>query len=159
MQKVFPGVFLQWKPRKNGTIESVFFCVYECYMFCMRVLTSAIRCILHVGGRNLERQWLHKQVASFAVSVEGKKKPKIQYRLPLVGNCCRAAWILSAGFPNPKNKRVLGIEALVRKHQMTPLPLSTKRRIPFATGENFCRAFLTEYIWLHSQQSPSTSDL
>lgn len=111
------------------------------------------------GGRPVEKIWIEKQVSSFTVSIEGKKKPKIQYRLPLIGNCCRAAWVLSAGFPNPRNSRITAIEAIVRDPTKLKMPAVPTRKTPFATRSNFCRAFLSDYIWLHSQQSPSTSDL
>lgn len=127
-----------------------------------------IRCLhdgkllcLHAGGRSVEKIWITNQVTSFTVSVDGKKKPKIQYRLPLVGYCCRAAWILSAGFPNPRNSRITAIEAIVRDpSKQNKMPVPTGRSMtPFATRTNYCRAFLSDYIWLHSQQSPATSDL
>ena len=110
------------------------------------------------GGRTAERRWIVDQISKFSVCVEGKKKPEIHYRLPLVGKCCRAAWVQVAGFPNPRNSRVTSIEALVRDPSKRN-PIHKKRNVPFETRTNYCKAFLANYIWLHSQQSPATSDL
>ena len=123
------------------------------------VHTCALCCILDLGGRALAREWIHVQMRSFIVSVVEGKKQKIQYGLPLVGNCCRAAWILSASFPNPRNSRVTAIEAIVRDPSKQKNISLSCHKVSFQTRTNYCRTYLMEYIWLHSQQSPSTSDL
>jgi len=94
------------------------------------------------------------------VIVEGKKKPTIKYRLPLIGGCCRTAWVLAAGFPNLRNSRVQGIEAKLRKYAgRLPKKQTKAKLLRWNTRTNYAKAFLQQYALLHSQKSPSCTTL
>lgn len=56
-----------------------------------------------------------ENIKRFLVYQEGTQKPRVCYHLPLIGDCCRVAWVLAAGFPNPRNSRIQGIEASLRR--------------------------------------------
>lgn len=116
---------------------------------------------MHAGRLlNSDTMWLKKQIESFVVHDPAKKKPGFRYHLPIIGPCCRAAWVLAAGFKNAKNSRVTSLEAKIRSGNCGVV---SKKRHPnttnFATRSNFAKAFIEEYIWLHSQKSPSNGNL
>ena len=108
---------------------------------------------------NQETRWVKEQLCGFAVHIPGKTKPKFNYTLPLIGNVCRAAWILTAGFPNPNNSRVRRLECEIRNPNVEQSRLSTRRRKNYITRTSYANAFLTNYILRHSERSPVTSDL
>ena len=112
------------------------------------------------GSQSADTKWLEAEIQKFVVVVPNKKKPQIKYRLPLIGGCCRAAWVIGAGFPNPRNSRVQAIEAKLRKFGGKLPKRQTKQKVyRWNTRTNFARAFLTEYAFLHSQRSPSCGTL
>ena len=112
------------------------------------------------GSQSAETKWLEQEIQKFLVVVAGKKKPSIKYRLPLIGGCCREAWVIGAGFPNPRNSRIQGIEAKLRKNGGRLPKRTTKQKVyRWNTHTNFARAFLTEYALMHSQRSPSCGTL
>ena len=112
------------------------------------------------GSQSAETKWLEAEIQKFVVVVPNKKKPQIKYRLPLIGGCCRAAWVIGAGFPNPRNSRIQGIEAKLRKNGGRLPKRTTKQKVyRWNTRTNFARAFLTEYALMHSQRSPSCGTL
>jgi len=116
------------------------------------------------GNTTAEREWLRQQLTGFVVKIAGKKKPKFQYRLPLIGNICRSAWILAAGFPDRKNSRIAILEAEIRNPTLRAARINGKRMLSFPcktvlTRTQFAVAFLEEYILHHSQRSPSSPDL
>lgn len=124
-------------------------------------LISVVCVHVFVGGsQSADTKWLEAEIQKFVVVVPAKKKPLIKYRLPLIGGCCREAWVLSAGFPNPRNSRVQSIEAKLRKFGGKIPKKTTKQKVyRWNTRTNFARAFLTEYVFLHSQRSPSCGTL
>jgi len=112
------------------------------------------------GSQSADTKWLETEIQKFVVVVPSKKKPLIKYRLPLIGGCCRGAWVLGAGFPNPRNSRVQSIEAKLRKFGgKLPKRQNKAKVFRWNTRTNFARAFLTEYAILHSQRSPSCATL
>lgn len=112
------------------------------------------------GTQGAETEWLTNTIKSFLVYVPGKTKPQIHYRLPLIGACCRAAWVLAAGFPNPKNSRVQNIEAVLRRTRGKCYPkVNTRRVCKFDTRTFYARAFVQDYILNHNEQSPCKTKL
>ena len=116
------------------------------------------------GSTTAERNWLRQRLSEFVVKIPGKKKPKFQYKLPLIGDTCRPAWILAAGFPTKKNSRIAILEAEIRNpalrkaHNNGASFLGSTSTIAL-TRSQFAVAFLEEYILKHSQRSPSSTDL
>ena len=115
-----------------------------------------LACCCAGGTRRGDKQWLQNKIKNFAVVVDGKKKPKFQYHLPLLGKCCRSGWILAVGMSNPKNARVQSIEAAIRKGNPTTVK---KKSVPkaFFTRTNHAKAFIEEFMLLHCQKSPSAT--
>ena len=80
------------------------------------------------------------------------KKTKFEYRLPFIGDLCRHAWVLTAGFPNPHNSRVREIEADIRN----PARLLKKKKKVSTHVPKLCNrgmyatAYIEEYILKHS---------
>ena len=81
------------------------------------------------------------------------RKPAFRYSLPLVGHVSRKCWILCAGYQNANNGRVRGIEARIRKGEKCIGVKLHRRHVTNATA--YCKAFMREYIFRHSQSSPS----
>ena len=108
-----------------------------------------------------EKQWLRHQLQSFAVQKPLTKKPKFHYRLPLIGEVCRGAWLLAAGFPCTKNSRIANLEAEIRNPHLLRHTEKRfhKRPEQVLTRTEFAVAFLEEYILTHSQRSPSSAIL
>ena len=70
------------------------------------------------------------------------------------------AWVLAAGFPNPRNRRVQGIEAKLRKYAgRLPKKQTKAKLLRWNTRTNYAKAFLQQYALLHSQKSPSCTTL
>ena len=116
--------------------------------------------LLTLGGtRNSDTEWLVHQIKSFLVFEEGKKKPRFQYRLPLIGNCCRPTWVLAVGFPNARNSRVSNIEAVLRRNRGKYLRKVKRQSGKFDTRSFYARAFLEQYIRTHNQFSPCRTAL
>ena len=123
---------------------------------CQLCKIEALIAIFHtIGGtQHSETEWLVETIKSNLVFVEGQPKPLIRYHLPIIGNCCRSAWVLGAGFPNPRNGRVGSIEAVLRRHRgkfVRKLKRTTGR---FDTRTNYAIAFLEEHILTHCHYSP-----
>ena len=89
----------QWRLRKK--LKHKFACV-----------CGAIACA--GGSTTAERNWLRQRLCEFVVKIPGKKKPKFKFKLPLIGDTCRSAWILTVGFPGRKNSRIANLEAAIR---------------------------------------------
>ena len=87
------------------------------------------------------------------------RKPKFQYRLPLVGDVCRCCWILTAGYKNGNNTRVRKVEASIRRGQHAPSKPAINRRKIALNRSTYAIAFLQEYVFKHSQSSPSAEIL
>ena len=117
--------------------------------------------LLEGGTQRAETEWLTHTIKTFLVYVPGKAKPKFHYRLPLVGDCCRAAWVLAVGFPNPRNSRVQNIEAVLRRTQGKPeIEAKPRRQVrKYDTRTFYARAFVEEYILTNSQESPCRTKL
>ena len=96
---------------------------------------------------------MFSQLKRSAYSVGVYRKPRFQYQLPLVGAVCRACWTICVGYPRPKNNRVLSIEAKIRAGATGPEPKMPRVR-PLSTT-TYAVAFIKEYIFKHSQSSPS----
>ena len=70
-------------------------------LFCCLSTTTLHALACFVDGPGGENAWIHDKLSEFRVDpANGKGKPTFQYRLPRIGNVCRAGWILAAGFPN-----------------------------------------------------------
>ena len=117
------------------------------------------------GSNTLEREWLRQRLLGFTVKIAGKKKPRFQYKLPLIGDVCRGAWILAAGFPHKLNSRIATLEAEIRNPALraarahrTSLPKAASGTLTL-TRTQFAVAFIEEYILQHSQRSPSATNL
>ena len=102
-----------------------------------------------------ETEWVRKQLLGFAVRIAGKTKPQFHYTLPLIGNVCRAAWVLTAGFPNPNNSRVRRLEAEIRNPDLLHGQISCRVHKKI-TRTSYANAFLTNYVLKHSERSPVT---
>lgn len=109
------------------------------------------------GGFSNESAWVFGQLTEFLVSQGPHRKPKLQYQLPLVGDVCRKCWILSAGYLNGNNNRVRAIEARLRRGEKGLGVKLPKRRL--VNPSSYARAFMSEYIFQHSQSSPSDTIL
>ena len=115
-----------------------------------------------VEGKEGDTIWLFAQILSFGEVLVPGSKPKFYYRLPKVGGVCRSAWVLAAGFTNPNNSRVRGLEARIRKGiTQAPVLKSTAKN---KTGKvldktKYARSFLCEYALKHSQRSPVSTSL
>ena len=70
-----------------------------------------------------------------------------------MGDVCRRCWTLCAGYVNRDNGRVRRAEALIRKGVKAAGVKLPKNRVTNATS--YVRAFMSEYIFRHSQSSPS----
>ena len=105
-----------------------------------------------------ETPWVFDQLLNFAVS-SGHRKPKFKYRLPLVGRVCRAAWVLAAGYPNPRTSRILQNEARIRSGFRAPKEPKNSRRLDLLNRTTYMRAFLRDYCLKHGQSSPTDTIL
>ena len=85
------------------------------------------------------------------------RKPRFQYVLLLVGAVCRGCWALCVGYLSPRNNRVLSIEAQIRAGRTGPDPKMPRRR-PL-TPTSYAVAFMKDYVFKHSQSSPSDNIL
>ena len=101
---------------------------------------------------------MYEQLLSFAVS-RGSRKPKFQYRLPLIGPVCRTAWVLAAGYLNPKTSRIVQNEARIRKGFKAPKVRKSSRRLDLLNQTTYMHAFMRDYILKHAQRSPSDTIL
>ena len=111
-----------------------------------------------------DKDWIRTQLKSFVVQVPNKKKPKFEYRLPIVGKCCKKAWMLAVGFPSGKNTRVATIAGQIRdpSKATSSVASDTFRRYTqkkVITRTQYAESFLCEYILTHSQRSPSGTDM
>lgn len=89
---------------------------------------------------------------------EGLTRVKFEYRLALVGNVCRQAWVVAAGFPNPENSRIRRVEAAIRRGDKKRGQHYNKITDLVTRGQ-YGTAFLEEYVLQNSQRSPVTTDL
>ena len=105
------------------------------------------------GGFTGETPWVFGEVYKFRVGRGEGKKPTFQYRLPVVGDVCRPAWILCAGYCNKNNGRVRTVEALIRRG-VKAVP-ERRAKILTLNVTAYTRAFIHDYIFHHSQCSPS----
>ena len=76
-----------------------------------------------------------------------------------MGHVCRPCWILCAGYRNKNNGRVRKIEAKIRAGDLAPELKMPNKSKALLTGESIARAFMTTYIFSHSQNSPSGTHL
>ena len=121
-------------------------------------------CVFSGGNNTAEREWLRQKLRSYAVHISGRKKPKFQYKLPLVGDVCRSAWILCAGFPGRKNARIAILEAEIRNpslrtQRIQKKTLDSNNCNHAISRSQFATAFLEEFILQNSQRSPSSTEL
>ena len=98
---------------------------------------------------------MYAQCNEFAWSERQGKKPKFQYRLPLLGNVCRRFWVLAAGYLQYPNSRVAQAEACIRQGKHWPEKVVLDKRSQALNLSTYCIAFLKEYIFKNSQCSPS----
>ena len=112
------------------------------------------------AGYDGENDWLFWQLRNFCVEVPSKK-PAFQYRLPLIGNVCKSAWVLCAGFPNPKNSRIQRFECSIRRGRTCASfeRRGSRQNLFRFTRTNYAKAFLREYILQNSERSPVTTEL
>lgn len=136
--------------------------LWEMRNFCEECFRFLLIILLFAGGNVAgEKEFLRHQLQSFAVQKAGALKPKFHYRLPLIGDVCRGAWLLAAGFPCTKNSRIANLEAEIRNPHLIR---HTERKFSvrpekLLTRTQFAVAFLEEYILTHSQRSPSSAVL
>ena len=94
---------------------------------------------------------------SFAVHNPGRLKCKFQYKITLVGEVCRACWVTTAGYVNPRNGRVAKVESSIRKGHKTPKRASLQNRWTATDRSAYARSFIRDYIFTNSQYSPSAT--
>ena len=112
-------------------------------------------CVLNciTGGCAAETPWAFAQITGFMYSVGPQRKPRFQYRLPIVGDVCRPCWILCAGYRNRNNTRIRSIEVDLWEGKYNKgVRLPQKRPL---NASSYVTAFISEYIFKQSQSSPS----
>ena len=98
--------------------------------------------------------WIHGELLAFVVSRGPNQKPIFRRKLPLVGDVCRTAWVLAAGFQNKENTRIRRVEAVIRRGTVwKPQPDINPRELDLNLS-TYARDFVTDKVIKHSQYCP-----
>ena len=105
----------------------------------------------YAGTPSDERDWIFAKILAGKTSRPGRK-PAISFK---VGDTlvCRAAWCTLLGM-NQENARVRRLVAKVRRG-VTSLPKTAVAKSSGLTATDLAVAFVADYMWKHSQKSPT----